>query len=394
MTTMKTMATALLASCVLAQAPLLATPTNAVGVAPATEGDAAATTAIQATVRKNFSETYDVDAIGELVLDNRHGDIVYRVTPGNQVSIRVDVEARAGSEKKAQDILDKIDVAIAGSRTRVSAVTNISGRGRKMNSIVVNGRGEDRGFKVDYAVSGPAGFALKLANAFGDVELGDLSARAEIEVSYGDLDAGDLGAGSTVRVSFGDGAVGYAPDVDAEVKYGKLGMRGAERATLVARFSEMELGRFGELEVDAQYGKYTVQSVRDFRSEGGFNGLRVDSAERVTVDGNYNDVKVGFLATSGHFEVGFGDVHISSTSATLEEVDFEGSYTDMTIVMAEGLGYTLDAATSYGKLRYPSGFKASEEASKGMRERVAGEMGNGGGARVTFEGSFGDLVVK
>ena len=262
---------------------------------------AAAPAGRNVTVRKEFSETFDVEAAGRLVLDNRHGDIVYRVAPGRQVSIRVDVRATAGSEKEAQDLLDDIDVAIEASSSEVSAVTKIAGRGRKMTSVTVGNRGEDRGFEVDYTVSGPAGFALELENRFGDVTLADMTSRARVEVTYGNLEAGDLGAGSTVEVGFGDATVGYAPDLDASVKYGKLGVRGAERAKVHARFSELTLGRFGELVVDAQYGKYTVQSATTFRSEGGFNGMRVDSAERVTVDGDYNDVKVGYLATSGHF---------------------------------------------------------------------------------------------
>ena len=87
-------------------------------------------------------------------------------------------------------------------------------------------------------------------------------------------------------------------------------------------------------------------------------------------------------------------MHVSSTSKSLEELDFEGSYTDVTWVLAEGLAYTLDAATSYGELRYPSGLRATKEVSKGMSERVEGEVGTGGTARVRFAGSFGDLMIK
>ena len=397
---MKIFATALLASCVLAQAPLPLTPVYAAGSplsASAKTDHAPPVSGVEparkkTTVRKDFREAFDVAAAGELRLDNRHGDIDYRVVVGSRVTVEVEVIATAATERKAQSLLDEIDVRIEGSPTRVSAETEVLGGGNVKN--VVKDGNRERGFEVNYTVTGPAGFALLLGNSFGDVRLSDLTARAELDVSYGDLEAGDLGPGSRVEVSFGKGVVGYVADVDARVQYGGLELRGAGRAKVRARFSNLTLGRFGELELDTQYGEYTVRSAGQLRSKGGFNELRVDSAERVTLEGNYNDVEVGYLATAGDFEVGFGDVRVRSTSAGFEAMDFEGSYTDVTLVVAEGVGYTLDAETAYGDVDYPAGMRVTQQVSKGQREGVRGEMGEGGEARVTLRGSFGDFVVR
>lgn len=383
---------ALVACFVLAQAPPFATATAKVHRADAARATTLAPEARYATVTKNFERRFEVDEVGDIRLENRHGAIDYRIATDGAVRIRVVASATAASEQKAQSILDDIDVAISGTRTRVTARTSLSSGGN--THIINDGEVTKRGFEVNYTVYAPAGFRLSLKNDFGDVKLPDLTSQAKLEVGYGNLVAGDLAAGSRVKIDFGDATIGYVPDLDAEVRYGELDVGGAGTARITARFSELELGRFGELAMDSQYGGYAVQSASDFRSEGGYNDLRIDSAERVHIEGDYNDVKVGYLATGARFSIGFGDVHVSSTSGALEVVDFEGAYTDITLVLAEGLDYTLDAETSFGDLRYPKGLMGLEETSGATNESVAGRSGNTGKTRVTLRGSFGDLVVR
>ena len=391
----RSLTSALLASCVLAQAP-----TNALSAAAPTdvEAYAAAPTYVAATrdvvtVEKTYERAFDVEDAGNIRLDNRHGDIDYFVSDDGQVRISVLVTASAASERKAQALLDKVDVDIEGSRSEVSAKTRVGKSGGNVSIVTRNGDTR-RGFEVDYKVYAPPGFRLSLKNSFGDVRLPDLTAAADIEVGYGDLEAHDLGAGSSLDIGFGNASVGYAPDLNAKVKYGELHLAGAETAKVHARFSELELGRFGSLEMDSQYGEYTIQSAGSFRNEGGFNDLRIDSAERLSLEGGYNDVRVGYLAESGDFDVRFGEVHVASTSPRLTALTFKGNYTDLTAVLADGLAYTLDAETSYGDIHYPKALVTSKEISKGSSDRIEGKVGDGQQAMVKLEGSFGDLVIK
>ena len=396
---MKTLPTALLATLVLAQVALYAAPPAPYAAFAKTRHRAPATTApattapARAELEKRVERTFAVDAVGDLRLDNRHGDIDYRVHAANEVRIEVLIQATAGSERKAQALLDRVDVALSGARDRVSAETKV--RGGRVVSVSA-GDGKSKGLSVDYVVHAPPGFRLALRNSFGDVRLPDLVAPADIEVSYGDLETGDLAAGTEVAIGFGDAVLGFGERLAVGVKYGKLDLAGAGEATVHARFSEMRLGRFRRLELDSEYGKYTVQSAAAFVNEGGFNDFRIDSAESIRVGGHYNDVHVGYLATAGDVSVGFGDVHIASTSERLERLSFEGSYTDLTAVLAEGLGYTMSAAASYGDIRYPKqGFTATEQVGKAAQERrVEGHRDGPTQAVLTLRSSFGDLTVR
>ena len=386
---------AVLAALVLAQAALYASPVPSCAAFAKTRHDAPVTTTTALVelveLEKRVERTFAVEAAGELRISNQHGRVDYRLHDASEVRIEVLITARAKSERKAQAQLDRIHVRLAGTRERVEAETKVRGVGRR-GATVMNG--ETLEFSVDYLVHAPPGFRLNLSNRFGNVRLPDLAAAAEVDVRYGDLETGRLAAGSRVAIAFGDADLGFGESLDVEVEYGKLAMAGADEATVRARFSEMRLGRFGRLALDCEYGDYEVQSAGDFVNEGGFNDFRVDSAGALRVSGDYNDVRVGYLATAATLRIGFGDVHVASTSAALERVDFEGSYTDVTVVVAEGLGYTLDAAASYGDIRYPGDVAVTRESSRGTTERVEGRRPGTREAVLTLQSSFGDVTIR
>ena len=347
------------------------------------------------SVTKRIDRTFPVNATGDLKLDNRYGDIVYRVGTAREVTFAIVITAAAGSERKAQEILDKLSVDFVATKSIVSARTHIEGGGANGFQVMsFNSDSKKKGFTIDYLVTAPAGFALDAKNRFGDIELASTSARTRVDLQYGDLRAGDLGALSSVDIGFGKGVIGRVGSLDAKVKYGGLTVNSAGEAKVYARFSELDLGRMGDLTIDSEYGNYTVRSARTLDNRGDFNDLRIDSAWSLRLSGGYNDVKVRWLGTDADFEMTFGDVHVDATSAKLANITFLGSYTTFTAAIHERVQYALTAEAKYGEIRTPRAMVTTQTVSKTVTERVEGHVGSQPTAVVKLTSSYGDLVLR
>ncbi len=379
----------------LTLALLLATVTSAPSTARTAHPSTQAPRHSGTTLTKNIDRTFAVNAAGDLRLDNRYGEIRYRVGKTNEVRVAIRISAEAGTAPRAQAMLDRIDVRLEGSAASVSVQTVMDG-GVMSNAWSVFGNGDNgkKSFKIDYDITAPAGFALDAKNRFGDTYLEDMGAAARIDVQYGNLTAGKLGSPAKVEVAFGEGAIGDVKHVDAKVKYGKLRMGNSTEAKVYARFSELTMGRIGTLDLDSQYSQYGIQSVRAFANAGGYDDLRVDSVWSFDMKGDYCDVKLGYLGDGADLELDYGDLHIKSTSAALRKLTFAGTYTDLTATIHPLVQYRLTAEAKYGEIRTPSGFTMVREVSKDTSEQVEGHRGANPKAEIVLKSSFGDLVLR
>ncbi len=347
------------------------------------------------TLTKNIDRTFAVNATGDLKLDNRYGEIRYRIGAGNEVKVAIRISAEASTAAKAQAILDRIDVKVDGSKSAVSVQTVMDG-GIVSNSWTVFGNGDNgkKSFKIDYEITAPAGFALDAKNRFGNTFLDNMTAAAQIDVQYGDLTAGKLGSPSKVEIAYGNGSIGDAKVLDARIRYSKLKMSNAAQATVYARYSELKMGRIGTLDLDSQYSEHGIQSVRTLNNSGGFDDLKVDSVWSFGMKGGYCDVKVGYLGDDADIRMTYGDMHINATSATLNKITFNGSYTDLTAAIHPAVQYRLTAEARYGDITTPGGFTMVKEISKSTTEKVEGHHGANPKAEFVLYSSFGDLVLK
>ncbi|MBC8111463.1 MAG: hypothetical protein H7Y04_10420, partial [Verrucomicrobia bacterium] len=158
--------------------------------------------------RKKISRNFKVNVSDKLQISNQFGKVHINTWDKNEMQVDVEVIAKAGSEAKAQEILDKINIEISQNQGLIVF---------KTVQESINSRGNDRkSFEINYVAYMPRNNPLTLRNSFGDTYIANLNGRADITSSHGSLRTEKLmNNDNDVDISFGNGSILY-------VKGGKL----------------------------------------------------------------------------------------------------------------------------------------------------------------------------
>ena len=169
-----------------------------------------------------INKSYDVSAEDKLTIDNQFGNVVVSTWDKPQITVDIEISARASSESKAQDIMDKIDVKDSRDgheirfKTNVDEIHNANGpkgnKGREDNS---------RGFYIDYVVHMPANNALKIENSFGKTEIPAFSGNVSLTSKFGSLNTGKLDNVDDIDVEFGKADIGATRNGRITLKFDK-----------------------------------------------------------------------------------------------------------------------------------------------------------------------------
>jgi len=155
-------------------------------------------------VRKQrlINKHFDITADDKLEIENQFGNVVVSTWDKNEITVDIEISARASSEERAQDIMDKIDVKDGKDghsiwfRTKVGEIHN--------NNNNHGGRNEnERGFYIDYIVHMPASNRLDIANSFGKTEIPSFKGLVTLTSKFGSLNTGKLDNVDQIDVEFG-----------------------------------------------------------------------------------------------------------------------------------------------------------------------------------------------
>ncbi|GAB3540746.1 hypothetical protein GCM10027443_39010 [Pontibacter brevis] len=267
--------------------------------------------------RKIIDKTYKVNRADMLNIENKFGKVHINTWNRNEVHVKVDIVARAGSESLAQEILDKIKVMESREGSTIAFRTSIE-------PMRVSGN-NNKGYEVNYTISMPEENPLTVKNSFGDVYLASLKGRADINVKYGALKCDRLSnTGNTVTLAYGSGSCGYINGGNLDVSYANMNVEGANGLQGSAKYSDFKIGSLGEtMEMDVKYGSFAVnnisKNIRKIVLSSGFTPINL------TFDPNtaFNfDVNVKF----GDFRYDKSLVNITSLEKGHTSAEYRGAY--------------------------------------------------------------------
>ncbi|HXB95987.1 MAG TPA: hypothetical protein VNU70_12545, partial [Puia sp.] len=164
-----------------------------------------------------INKSYDVTAEDRLTIDNQFGNVVVTTWDKQQITVDIEISARAASDGKAQGIMDKIDVHESRSGREIRFKTNVD---EIHNANGNKGHGEEngRGFYIDYVVHMPAANPLSIENSFGKTEVPAMRGPVSLTSKFGSLNAGKLDNVDQIDVEFGKA------DIDA-INNGKISLK-------------------------------------------------------------------------------------------------------------------------------------------------------------------------
>lgn len=307
--------------------------------------------AVSASIDSPVHRTFAVHDGGTLTIDADLGNI--RVSSGGTM-VTVDVlrKAKTSDREKADDLFHDYHLEFSQSQNDVQ----VTGRYDRLSNWF-NLFGND--LEVQYVITVPAHFNLKLNTSGGDIKVGDLLGDVRCKTSGGELELAHIGGTVDAKTSGGDVHL--------------LAVQG--RATLGTSGGDVTVGDAGgALEVKTSGGSIEIHHVAgDLLAHTSGGGISIQDALGV-ID----------ASTSG------GSIEARLTRQPRGDSQLETSGGGIVLSLASNVALDLDAHSSGGDVQsdIPVTILGTQKDST-----LNGKV-HGGGPRLVLRSSGGDIHVR
>jgi hypothetical protein len=247
--------------------------------------------------KRLINKHYDVTADDKLEIENQFGNVVISTWDKNEITVDIEISAKASSEERAQEIMSEIDVKDYNSSHIISFKTKV---GEIHNGKNNRGSDNDRSFYIDYVIHMPTANRLQLENSFGKTEVPNFKGLVTLTSKFGSLNTGRLDNVDAIDVEFGKATI-------AEINNGKV----------VFKFNkESKIGKVnGDVKITSEFShnvQFNIGNIHELTVFESYSGVRmvVDKALSAQID----------VHTS------FGSFHNDSEFAIKERKEDEGDY--------------------------------------------------------------------
>jgi hypothetical protein len=152
--------------------------------------------------QKLINKSYDVTADDRLSIDNQFGNVVVSTWDKEQITVDIEISARASTDERAQDIMNKIGVHDSRDGHEIRFKTDVdeihNGNGKNKHN-----EENDRSFYIDYIIHMPTANRLSIENSFGKTEVPAFKGLVSLTSKFGSLNAGKLDNVDQIDVEFG-----------------------------------------------------------------------------------------------------------------------------------------------------------------------------------------------
>lgn len=153
---------------------------------------------VQAKIVRNSEKSFTVQPGGTLKVESFGGDVVVKTGAGDQVVVIAKQTIRAKDDAEADEILEKLDLAIEQQGNDILAVAKYSAK----HHYRIFGAWPP--VSVDFEVTVPEHFNAELRTSGGDIEIGDLAGNVSVRTSGGDIRLGRVDGGVRADTSGGN----------------------------------------------------------------------------------------------------------------------------------------------------------------------------------------------
>ncbi len=341
---------------------------------------------------KSFNKTFNVNAKHLVVLANKYGKVDVKTGSGNQVVVNVTITVETSSDKSAQKVFDRINIAFSEGPDFVKAETDIESQ----NGINIGGIWGSNSveFHIDYDVTMPAGNMLDVSNKYGNTHVAALTNWVKMEQKYGDFRI-DAAGSMSIALAYGGGTIGQVNGLSGTVSYGKLSSKGTKDIDLKTKYSEFKFDKVSTMNLQSAYDDYEVNDINTVKIDSKYGDFSFGNVNNISITSAYTDFKIKQIESYAMMKTSYGDVKIDDVKNGFNSLDFNGNYTDYTVGIAPSVSYQLDVKTSYGDVRRPSSLKTTIEKEKGSSLEIIGVVGDGNTkSTMKVRLNYGDLKLK
>jgi hypothetical protein len=300
--------------------------------------------------------------VNEIKFDQSYGNIVVRESDSKQIEL----EIQYYDGKKYQFVSE-----IASASNTLSIKTVVPKNMRNDNC------------RIDYIISVPLNTALTVDLKYGDIKMTDFHGDFKAQLAYSNLKAESF----------------FCPNPVIFCKYGDINLGAVEDLNIQTEYSDVKIKKVKTLKVTNKYTDYIINQVQTIAEESAssYGDFKIGSANTIYLKLNYSDLIIDNLETNLKTKCSYSDVKIKNVSKNLKNIDFQGSYSGITLSLDPELSANLDINLKYGDLnvasKYTTKFTLSEkENNKIVKKGVIGNKTPT--ANIVISNTYEDVIIK
>lgn len=300
-------------------------------------------------------------------IDTEYSDIkiVNHVKPEIDVNVVITVDAK--SEKKANEILDKIEIKIKQSASSVEIETEL----KKMTLKNVD-------LDIAIVIFAPVDINLVSDTEFGDLSVGEIHGTTNIEAEYGAVNIRKLMSDKKDEPNILDFEF-CDPVIIGVVK----------RAKISAEYSNLKIKGVGVLSLNADFNETKIEKSILLRAEIDYGSLYVGEVKQLVVEGDFTDINIGKILKTAKFEMDYGSLEINALSNGFQNMSLTADYLDAIINMSGSNDVKIVGSVSMGDVDLPKYVNVKKES---VTERSF--SGGNGDALIEVDMEFGSLKIS
>lgn len=316
-------------------------------------------------ISKRVYKNYPVNAVQKLDISNKYGTIYIENNRTDSVIVSADIWVE-GNSKRAQELLNSINVSVNLSGGTVVAVTSFEDFNNRNNE-----------FGIDYHVSIPADRELAVKQMYGNVNMKDLTGKGFFDIKYGGLNGQKL----------------TSPKLSIQLSYcnGNNIIDEVNDLTLVLRYSGLQLNKGGNLKIEDGYSHFNVGNCKQIDAESRYGTFKIETVNTLIMNSMYTGITVGKVNKLFKLENGYGGVHIKEIPAGFESITIESKYAGIRLGIASDASYKLNGKVRYSDIKHPDG--KLNKMRENTSYEVNGTIGNSENPKssVHIDSSYGSV---
>ena len=325
--------------------------------------------------KKIISKSYTVDSKDKLSINNQHGEVKVELWNKNEIKVDITITGYGNSEKKAQELLDNVEIIDKKEGEKISFKTLIDSDNNSWhwgnNWSWKSDKKEDgnikKGVEVNYMIYMPRTNSLTVSNKYGKIIIAQFSAPLKVTSNYGSFTSDRLtGADKDIFVQYGSSNIKQMDDGDLHIAYSKLTIDKADN-----------------LKLTNNYGSVTLDDINNL--DGTFQ---------------YSSGKIGKINETGKLSISYSDgVQLSELSKTLKSLDIRSNYTAVRLPVNGDVNADFEVTTTYANFRYPQGkltFTVNPDENDDDDRKMGwqstktykGKIGKGSNTKITIKTNY------
>jgi hypothetical protein len=327
---------------------------------------------------KKIQKEYTVTNDANIMIRNKYGDLNVVTWNRNKVEIEVTITVKGNDLGSIEDKLETINVAFEASANFVSAKTIFETTKKSWSFWKKNG---NLSYRVNYKVKIPNTNTVDLNNNYGNIYLGNLSGKANINCDYGKIVVGELTSNeNNINLDYcSSSSIDFMKSGNINVDYSKITIEESENLKVNEDYSTIKIGTTKNIEFNADYGSVSI-----------------DEAINVNGNSDYASMRLGTIYKNLKIETDYGGISVKRLAKGFESVVVNGQYAGIKIGVDEDAIFNFELDLQYAGFKYDDErIEFFKKISKNSKKYYIGKFGAGNSsAKIKIKSQYGGVSIK